>query len=61
MLIKGVYYLLPNFSAFDFNLQAIYPLPVHIADLGYTIAYFIVYAGLALAGANWLFSRRELA
>jgi ABC-type transport system involved in multi-copper enzyme maturation permease subunit len=60
LLIKGVYYILPNFSAFNFNLQAIYPLPVHFQDLGYTLAYFIVYTGLALAGANWLFSRREL-
>ena len=60
VLIKGVYYIIPNFSAFNFNLQAIYPLPVHFSDLLFILAYFIAYTGLALAGANWLFSRREL-
>jgi ABC-type transport system involved in multi-copper enzyme maturation permease subunit len=60
LLIKGVYYILPNFSAFDFNFQAIYPLPLHPADLVYTSVYFIVYTGVALSAANWFFSKREL-
>ena len=60
ILITGVYYVIPNFSAFNFTVQAVYPLPVPASDIGYTLAYFITYTGLALAGGNWFFSRREL-
>ncbi|UFS69712.1 ABC transporter permease [Geomonas sp. RF6] len=60
-LIKGIYYLLPNFSAFDLKTQAIYALPLSPGTLVLTCIYFVCYTGLALSVAVWSFSRRELA
>ena len=59
-LIKGVYYVIPNFSAFDLNVHAIYGLPVSWYGLIYTVSYFIVYIAILLCTAAWSFSRREL-
>lgn len=60
LLIKGVYYLLPNFSAFDLKVQAIYGLQLSPGGLLVTFAYFVVYVSLLLALAVWIFSAREL-
>lgn len=59
-LIKGVYYVIPNFSAFDFNVHAIYGLPISWHGLTYTLVYLVVYIAILLSLASWLFSRREL-
>ena len=59
-LAKCVYYILPNFSAFNFKLQAIYPLPFDPIQICYVVLYFIVYTSLVLSAAVWIFSRREL-
>jgi ABC-type transport system involved in multi-copper enzyme maturation permease subunit len=59
-LIKGVYYLVPNFSAFDLNVNAIYGLPVSWPGLVYTVAYFTAYLAILLCLAAWSFARREL-
>jgi Cu-processing system permease protein len=59
-LIKGLYYLLPNFSAFDLKVQAIYGLPLQPSGLLYTAAYFAVYTALVLCAAVAIFSRRQL-
>ena len=58
--IKGVYYLLPNFTAFDLNAQAIYALPLSPSTMLLTVLYFICYTGIVLSLAVWSFSRREL-
>lgn len=58
--IKGAYYLLPNFGAFDFKLEAIYPLVLDTSGLVYTFGYFCIYTILCLSLTIWLFSRREL-
>lgn len=55
-----VYYLVPNFSAFNFKLQAVYPIPLDIMQIGYVVAYFITYTAITLSLAVWIFSRREL-
>lgn len=60
ILAKCVYYILPNFSAFNFKLQAIYPLPFDPIQISYVTVYFIVYTALTLSAAVWIFSRREL-
>jgi len=60
LLAKGAYYLLPNFSAFDLQVQAIYGLPVPTGGLVYTLLYFLVYTATVLVLAVWVFSRREL-
>jgi Cu-processing system permease protein len=58
--IKAVYYLLPNFAAFDFKVHAVYALPVTAASLLFPLVYVLTYTGLLLGLAVWLFNRREL-
>ena len=60
VVIKAVYYVIPNFSAFDFKVQAIYGLPLVTGDLLFTLAYFFVYLALLVSVAVWVFTRREL-
>lgn len=55
-----LYYLLPNFSAFDLKVNAVYAIPLSLSGLLLTAAYFIVYTALLLSLASAIFSRREL-
>lgn len=55
-----LYYLLPNFGAFDLKVNAIYSLPLPFEGLLLTAAYFVVYVGLLLSAAATIFSRREM-
>lgn len=59
-LARGLYYILPNFGAFDLKVNAIYGLPLSINGLLLTVAYFVVYVGILLSVAATLFSRREM-
>lgn len=59
-VIKVVYFLLPNFSAFDLKAQAIYGLPLVAGTVALTFLYFVSYTGIILCLAVWSFSRREL-
>jgi len=56
----GLYYLLPNFSAFDLKVNAIYGLPLDGRGLLLTTGYFAVYNSLVLIAAAAIFSRREM-
>ena len=56
-----IYYCIPNFAAFDFKVQAVYPLAVSVQSLLFTGGYFLVYACIILMIAVWAFNRRELA
>jgi len=60
LLIEGVYYILPNFAAFDLKTQAIYALPLSPRTMGLSVAYFVCYTGIVLSIAVWSFCRREL-
>jgi ABC-type transport system involved in multi-copper enzyme maturation permease subunit len=60
LLVKAFYYIIPNFSAFDFKLAAIYGLPVAPSSVFMVLGYFTVYASLILGFAVMIFSRREL-
>ena len=55
-----LYYLIPNFSAFDYKVNAIYAIPPNPSGIFLTLAYFIVYLGLVLTCATLLFERREI-
>jgi ABC-type transport system involved in multi-copper enzyme maturation permease subunit len=57
--IKGVYYLLPNFAAFNFKVHAVYALPVTAAAILYPLVYAVTCGGIFLGIAIWAFSRRE--
>ncbi|QWV95058.1 ABC transporter permease [Geomonas oryzisoli] len=59
-VITGIYYLLPNFAAFDLHPHAIYALPVPPGGALLTFVYWLCYTGVMLSLAVWSFSRREL-
>jgi len=59
-LIIVLYYILPNFSAFDLKTNAIYGIDLSVSGLLLTAAYFIIYTAILLTLASILFSRREL-
>lgn len=60
VIANGLYYLLPNFSAFDLKVNTIYGLPVPADGLLLTAAYFIVYIGILLSLSAAVFLRREM-
>jgi len=55
-----LYYLLPNFSAFDLKVNTIYGLPTPADGLLLTLAYFVVYVGILLSASAAIFMRREM-
>lgn len=57
--VKGLYYLIPNFGAFNFKVAAIYPVPLQTSGLLYTFVYFLIYTGIVMVAAVHIFSRRE--
>lgn len=59
-LATALYYILPNFSAFDLKVNAIYGLPLPANGLLLTTTYFVVYVGLLLSVAAAIFARREM-
>lgn len=59
-VIQGIYFIVPNFSIFEYKVQAIYALPLAPAAIASMFAYFSVYTGIVLVLAIWFFSRRDL-
>jgi Cu-processing system permease protein len=55
-----LYYLLPDLSAFDFKVNAIYALPLNPYGLLMTVLYFAIYTSILLAGGAVLLGRREM-
>ena len=55
----GLYYVLPNFSAFDIKQQVVYALPVPAAYIASTALYGGVYIAMLLVGSVAVFSRRD--
>ena len=56
---RGLYYLLPNFAAFDIKTQVVHALPVPGSYVAATAAYAVCYIALLLAAAVAIFSRRD--
>jgi len=56
----GLYYILPNFSAFNLKVNAIYGIPLTFSGVFLTLAYFVVYTAIVLSLAVLVFSRREM-
>ena len=56
----ALYYILPNFSAFDLKVNAIYALPLNLGGLALTAGYGVIYTTFMLLGASAIFARREL-
>ena len=57
---SALYYLLPNFSAFDLKVNAIYGVPLALNGIALTLGYLVVYAAIVLCIASAIFSRREM-
>ena len=55
-----LYYILPNFSAFDLKVNAIYSISVNGRGLFLTSVYWVVYTSIVMLLAATIFSRREL-
>ena len=58
-LARGLYYVLPNFSAFDIKQQVVHAQPVPARYLASTALYGAVYIALLLVAAVAVFSRRD--
>ncbi len=58
-LARGLYYVLPNFAAFDVKAQAVQGLPIPWSYMVVTTAYGATYIALLLTGAVVVFSRRD--
>ena len=56
---RGLYYVLPNFSAFDVKYQVVHALPVPASYLGSTALYGAVYITLLIVASVAVFSRRD--
>lgn len=55
-----LYYLLPNFSAFDLKVNAVYAIGPDVQGLLLTVLYWVVYTLSVIFVAAMLFSQREL-
>ena len=58
-LARALYYVLPNFAAFDIKTQVVYALPIPAGYVLTTMLYGVVYVMLLLTGAVIIFSRRD--
>lgn len=58
-VISGLYYLLPNFSAFNLSVNAVYSLPISPSVLALTLGYFFLYLGILLTLCCLLFERKD--
>lgn len=55
-----LYYLLPNFSAFDLKVNAVYGISLSAQAILLPAAYFCIYTTLLLVAATAIFSRSEM-
>ena len=58
-MTRAMYYVLPNFAAFDIKSQVVHAQPVPVSYLGVTLAYGLTYIVFVLAAASMIFSRRD--
>lgn len=60
VVARVLYFIIPNFSVFDFKLQAIYPISLDLVHLLYAVVYFFAYSLVVQTTAIILLSRREI-
>jgi Cu-processing system permease protein len=58
-LARGVYHVIPDFSAFDVKTEVVHGLPVTAGYVGATAAYGLAYIAGLLAVSVVIFSRRD--
>jgi Cu-processing system permease protein len=59
-IANALYYILPNFSAFDFEVNAVYGISPSPSGITWTCVYFIIYTAILLTLSIIIFSRREM-
>jgi len=60
VLVKGIYYLLPNLAKFDIRNLVTYDTHIALSQVFFVIAYAVVYIVVLLSMAIFLFEQREL-
>ena len=58
-LARVLYYVLPNFAAFDVKAQVVHGQPVAMSYVGLVTLYGLTYVALVLTAAVAIFSRRD--
>ena len=58
-LARGIYHLLPDFSAFDVKTQVVHGLPVGAGYLAATVGYGLAYIAALLIVSVLIFARRD--
>jgi len=58
-IARGVYYVVPNFAAFDVKLQVVHAQAVPLRHMALTSVYGITYVAFVLLGAVIIFSKRD--
>lgn len=58
-LTGAIYYLLPNFRNFDVKAQAVAGAPLPLGQIGWAVAYALVYVCLLLVASTWIFRSRN--
>jgi ABC-type transport system involved in multi-copper enzyme maturation permease subunit len=56
---RAIYYVLPNFAAFDVKAQVVHAQAVPGSYLALTLAYGLTYIALVLVGATVIFAKRD--
>lgn len=56
---RTLYYVLPNFAAFDIKAQVVHALPIEPGYLVLTVGYAVVYISLLLVASAMIFARRD--
>jgi ABC-type transport system involved in multi-copper enzyme maturation permease subunit len=56
---RGLYYVLPNFAAFDIKAQVVHGLPVTAGYFAMTLLYAVTYIAMLITAAVLIFSRRD--
>ena len=59
-IVSALYYILPNFSAFDLKVNAIYGVSLSARGIFMTAGYGVVYIAILLTLSSIIFSRREI-
>lgn len=59
-LLEGAYYVFPNLANFDIRTQAANDVPVNPAYVAYVLVYGVLYTGVVLIGAVWVFDKKDV-
>ncbi|WP_273266458.1 ABC transporter permease subunit [Flexistipes sinusarabici] len=59
IVVKGVYYILPNFSGMDFVANATYALDIALTDVIFSFCYFLIYFILVFSLTLIIFNKRD--